>query len=220
MRSDSVHQQLAPAPGIGGHVTARVAGIDGSTGNRHLARLLRPTVPLRDLGDLCHALCAVHGKRPDMIEGALETATDPVEREWLGAAAEGFAGERHYLARLVSAAGPLPSTPGQADCESAFVGLRHAFGMLARSGRSGCALGAIEALVMEWHVVRPILDRAADRFHIRGASCAMPQAFADVTSSPGVERAMAFGAQQLLVQHRGLWDLLESRAAARDAAAA
>jgi hypothetical protein len=220
MTYESVQQRGIAPPNPGGQVTARVAGVDGSTGNRHLARLLRPTVPLRDLGDLCHALCAVHGKRPDMIEGALETAADPVERAWLAAAAEGFADERQYLARLVAAAGPLPSTPGQAECEAAFVGLRHAFGMLARSGRSGCALGAVEALVMEWRVVRPILDRAADRFHIRGATCAMPGAFADIAATPGTERAMAFGAQQLLVQHRGLWDLLESRSAARDSAPA
>ncbi|WP_374943630.1 hypothetical protein [Sphingomonas sp.] len=183
-----------------------------------MARLLRPTVPLRDLGDLCHALCAVHGKRPDMIEGALEASADPVERDWLADAAGGFADERHYLARLVAAAGPLPSTPGQAECEAAFVGLRHAFAMLARSGRSGCAIGAIEALVMEWRVIRPILDRAADRFHVAGATCAMPATFADIQTTAGQERAMAFGAQQLLVQHRGLWDLLESRSAARDAA--
>lgn len=217
MRSDSPEQRVAVA-GTAGQVTARVAGVEGSTGNRHLARLLRPTVPLRELGDLCHALCAVHGKRPDMIEGALEASTDPVERDWLADAASGFADERQYLARLVAAAGPLPSTPGQPECEAAFVGLRHAFAMLARSGRSGCAIGAIEALVMEWRVIRPILDRAADRFHVAGAACWMPDAFADIRTTPGQERAMAFGAQQLLVQHRGLWDLLESRSAARDAA--
>ncbi len=31
-----------------------------------------------------------------------------------------------------------------------------------------------------------------------------------------LERAMLFGAQQLFAQHRGLWDLLEARASARD----
>ena len=218
MTSDSLQLSVPPLAGPGGQVTARVAGVDGSTGNRHLARLLRPTSALRDLGDRCHSLCSGHGQRPDMIEGALENATDPTERAWLAQASEAFAGERLYLARLVSAAGPLPSTPGQAQCDSALIGLRHAFAMLARSGRSGCALGAVEALVMEWHVVRPVLDRAADRFHIPGARCAMPTSFADVPGSAAVERAMAFGAQQLLVQHRGLWDLLESRSAARDAA--
>lgn len=218
MTSESAQQRTPPLAGPGGQVTARVAGVDGSTGNRHLARLLRPTSPLRDLGDLCHALCAIHGHRPDMIEGALENAVDPIEREWLAQAAEAFAAERHYLARLVAAAGPLPSTPGQAQCDAALLGLRNAFAMLARSGRSGCALGAVEALVMEWQVIRPVLDRAADRFGLRDARCTMPTIFADIASTPALERAMAFGAQQLLVQHRGLWDLLESRSAARDAA--
>jgi hypothetical protein len=217
MTSDIVQQRLPLVAGLGGQVTARVAGVDGSTGNRHLARLLRPTSALRDLGDLCHALCSVHGQRPDMIEGALENAVDPIEREWLAEAAEAFSRERQYLARLVVAAGPLPSTPGQAQCDSAMLGLRHAFAMLARSGRSGCAVGAVEALVMEWHVVRPVLDRAADRFHVAGSTCSMPTTFADISPSAATERAMAFGAQQLLVQHRGLWDLLESRSAARDA---
>ncbi len=36
--------------------------------------------------------------------------------------------------------------------------------------------------------------------------------------SPGVERAMLFGAEQFLAQHRGLWQLLEARASARDGA--
>jgi hypothetical protein len=217
MVSESAQQLTPPLAGPGGQVTARVAGIDGSTGNRHLARLLRPTSPLRDLGDLCHTLCSVHGQRPDMIEGALENAVDPTEREWLAQAAEAFAAERHYLARLVASAGPLPSTPGQAQCDAALLGLRNAFAMLARSGRSGCALGAVEALVMEWQVIRPVLDRAADRFGLRDARCTMPTIFADIASAPALERAMAFGAQQLLIQHRGLWDLLESRSAARDA---
>ena len=216
MTSDSVLQRIAPLAGPGGQVTARVAGTDGSTGNRHLARLLRPTSPLRDLGDLCHALCSVHGQRPDMIEGALENATDPIERDWLADAARAFATERAYVARLVAAAGPLPSTPGQAQCDSALMGLRNAFAMLARSGRSGCALGAVEALVMEWHVIRPVLDRAADRFGFAPLPSVLPSSFADIISSPASERAMAFGAQQLLVQHRGLWNLLESRSAARD----
>jgi len=36
-----------------------------------------------------------------------------------------------------------------------------------------------------------------------------------VAESLGIERAMAFGAQQILHQHRGLWDVLEARRLAR-----
>jgi len=41
------------------------------------------------------------------------------------------------------------------------------------------------------------------------------RAATDAATSPSVERAIAFGAQQMLVQHRGLWDLLEAREIAR-----
>ena len=36
-----------------------------------------------------------------------------------------------------------------------------------------------------------------------------------LTLAPARVRALTFGAEQLLTQHRGLWQLLESRAAAR-----
>ena len=36
-----------------------------------------------------------------------------------------------------------------------------------------------------------------------------------VADTPAAERAMLFGAQQLVAQHSGLWDLLEARAASR-----
>ena len=35
-------------------------------------------------------------------------------------------------------------------------------------------------------------------------------------NSAAADRAMLFGAQQILAQHRGLWDLLEARAIARN----
>ena len=54
-------------------------------------------------------------------------------REWLREAADGFERERLYLVRLTSAVGPLPSTPGAAQSESALVALRHAIETLAKS---------------------------------------------------------------------------------------
>jgi hypothetical protein len=35
-------------------------------------------------------------------------------------------------------------------------------------------------------------------------------------NSAAADRAMLFGAQQIVAQHRGLWDLLEARAIARN----
>jgi len=37
----------------------------------------------------------------------------------------------------------------------------------------------------------------------------------EATSTPGSVRALAFGGEQMLLQHRALFDLLEARAEAR-----
>jgi hypothetical protein len=37
-----------------------------------------------------------------------------------------------------------------------------------------------------------------------------------LAGTPATERAITFGAQQLLAQHRGLWSLLDARASARN----
>jgi len=41
------------------------------------------------------------------------------------------------------------------------------------------------------------------------------RAIGDGTDGPASERALGFGGEQLLLQNRGLFDLLEARAAAR-----
>jgi hypothetical protein len=93
--------------------------------------------------------------------------------------------------------------------------------MLACSSRAGCATGTAVAFVLDWAAVRGVLDGCARRMALpAGASFedAATQAIAllrTVEANASVERAMAFGAQQMLAQHRGLWQLLESRAAAR-----
>ena len=46
-----------------------------------------------------------------------------------------------------------------------------------------------------------------------------PQSIREVAEemavSPSAERAILFGAEQIAIQHRGLWDLLEARQQAR-----
>jgi hypothetical protein len=198
------------------HAVNRLVEAEGAGANGYLARLATSGAPRRDQADLIHALCAVHGSHPDMIEDALGSTSVLTERQWLTAAAAAFAHERLYLSRLTTAAGPVPRTPGKLESEAAFAGLRQAFGLLARSGRSGCALGAVAALVADWHGLRPLLDNAAHRFEIAALPSDLPEDEPPLVITPAAQRAMMFGAQQLLVQHRGLWDLLESRAAARD----
>jgi hypothetical protein len=175
----------------------------------------------RNLADAVHYLTSVHGRYPGVIDMAAGRVGTPGAGAWLMKAADGFAIERTYMTKLAVAAGPQPSTPGQAECEAAVVGQRHALEMLAQSDRDGCAIGAAIALVLDWQGVRAVLDVAANRLGVDVAACKLPEIgeshdmTALVTTSPAIERALGFGAQQLLGQHRGLWDLLEARQIAR-----
>lgn len=198
-----------------------LAGEDGSAGHSHHARLIAGSPGQRDLSDAVHALCAVHGDHPGLIADVRTRAVQPEASDWLSAAASGFADERTYLAHLTAAVGPLPSTPGQAETESALVGERHALEMLARSERRGCATGAVAALLHDWRAIRGVLDVAAERFGVAVPALTLPSEtdtaaiVAELGASPGCQRAILFGAQQLFAQHRGLWSLLEARSSAR-----
>jgi hypothetical protein len=175
----------------------------------------------RNLADAVHYLTVLHGRLPSVVDLAGMKVTLAQSKGWLADAATGFALERTYLTRLVVAVGPLPSTPGQAECEAAVVAQHHAVEMLARSERSGCAPGAAIGLVMDWMAIRPVLDAAAARFGLEPMVCRLPnpdatRAFAvEIAMTPAIERAVRFGMEQILIQHNGLWNLLESREAAR-----
>lgn len=195
---------------------------DGSANHPYLQRLARNEEPLRDLSDAAHFICILHGRHPGVTDHALRHAHLGIERDWLEAAADAFVLERAFLVRIVAAAGPLPSTPGHAESEAATAAQRHALDMLAQSDRAGCAAGAALALVMDWTTIRETLDAAAQRLNLDPPPSQLPLAEETVTvvdalmREPSLERAMLFGAQQLFAQHRGLWDLLEARASARD----
>ncbi|HEX8309523.1 MAG TPA: hypothetical protein VF645_14020 [Allosphingosinicella sp.] len=187
------------------------------------AHLRRAPAAGRDLADLIHYLCVLHGRYPGLIDHAAARVVEADARAWLTDASYAFAGERAYLARLCVAAGPVPSTPGAGGTDAAVIGQRHAMETLALSERRGCALGAAMALVLDWAALRSCLDCAATRFGVEPP--AYPAAGADPIlrladaygSAPHVQRALLFGAQQILVQHHGLWDLLEARHQARGA---
>jgi hypothetical protein len=201
---------------------ARVAG-EGCARHSHLLSLLEGTGPHsgRDLSDAVHLLCSLHGRYPGLIEIALQGCPKGVVREWLARASDAFERERLYLVRLTSAVGPLPSTPGSAETESSLVAARHAIETLATSERDGCALGAATALVCDWWPVRRLLDRAAARVGTEAPAPSLPDESSVVaivdqaTGSAGSARALAFGGEQMLLQHRALFDLLEARAEAR-----
>lgn len=176
---------------------------------------------MRDLADVVHYLCILHGRHPGLIEHAGEMTTCAPSRAWLGTTAAAFADERLYVTRLAVAAGPVPSTPGSAQSEAAVAGQCHALRMLARSERRGCGLGAAIALVLDWRVLRRLLDRTAARLGVDVPPCRLPigaemSAMLDeLGGDPAVRRALGFGAAQVLLQHRGLLDLLEARRSAR-----
>lgn len=175
----------------------------------------------RGLADTVHHLSVLYGRHPGVIDFVAERNMHPEISDWIAAAVDGFARERAYLTRIVVAAGPIPSTPGQAESETATMAQRHAIEMLAKSDRAGCALGAALAMVLDWRAIRGVMNVAAQRFGIEPPTLLVPtvsetlDAAALAAKSIGIERAISFGAQQILVQNRGLWDLLESRAIAR-----
>jgi hypothetical protein len=214
--------ETAGGPLTGALLLERLAE-HGSAAHLYAAspRLLRGPTAGRDLADLIHYLCVLHGRYPGLIDHAAARVVEPEARAWLTNATYAFAGERAYLARLAVAAGPVPSTPGAGGTDAAVLGQRHAMETLATSERSGCALGAAMALVLDWAAIRSCLDAAAARFGVD--SPAYPAAdsqavvrLADEHGAPApVQRALLFGAQQILVQHHGLWDLLEARQQAR-----
>ena len=175
----------------------------------------------RDLADAMHLLCSLHGRYPGLIEVALQRCADHGARAWLNQATEAFERERLYLVRLTSAVGPVPSTPGAAETEAGLLSARHALETLAASERKGCALGAATALVGDWRPIRRLLDRAAARVGLDSPPLCLPDessvtaVIGQVSQDPPSERALRFGSEQLLLQHRALFDLLEARAEAR-----
>jgi hypothetical protein len=175
----------------------------------------------RDLSDAVHLLCSLHGRYPGLIEIALQRCPKGHVEQWLTRASEGFERERLYLVRLTAAVGPMPSTPGAAETESSLNAARHALETLAMSERNGCALGAATALVGDWWPIRRLLDRAAARVGTEPPAPSLPDETSVVTiigsgaDTTASARALSFGGEQLLLQHRALFDLLEARTEAR-----
>jgi hypothetical protein len=217
---------IAPQPlvqtGIADTLTA-LARAEGSAAHCYATgeSLIRGKHATRDLADAVHYLCTLHGRQPGVVDHAASRTAHNAARSWFLAAVDGFLVERLFLTKLGVAAGPLPSTPGQAESEAAVTGQHHALEMLAQSDRSGCAVGAAAALVLDWHALRVVLDHAGHRLGVDIPACTLPsvahtlEMAASVSETPAVERAFAFGAHQVLSQHHGLWDLLEARQIAR-----
>ncbi|VXC94409.1 DUF6975 family protein [Sphingomonas sp. AX6] len=213
--------QIHSADGLWQSLAALV-GSDGTRTHLHANALVAASPQARDLADAAHLVCSLHGRHPGVIDHAAQHRGVEAATGWLGAAAAAFAEERARIVALAVAAGPLPSTPGQAESEATVTAQRHALDMLSSSARNGCSLGASLALVLDWPALNAVLSAAGKRF---GQDMPMPEfpsetdvetLVSTLAGSPGIERAVMFGAQQLLAQHRGLFDLLQARAEARD----
>jgi hypothetical protein len=170
-----------------------------------------------DIADIAHFLCVLHGRHPGVIDHAATKTVDDAAREWLIQATDGFAAERAFLTRLTVAAGPISGVSADDQSNTAVLGQRKALELLSQSDRAGCAIGAALALVADWHLVRSILERIALRVGVETRATILPtvEQTSDLNSrlaeTPALERALNFGAEQLLNQHRGLWQLLEAR---------
>lgn len=210
----------APQPGPALLGTVRDQG-SASHSYSSSAELLSGPAAARNLADAIHFLCALHGRHPGVIELVAMRTVEPGARAWLGETAAAFARERAYLANLAVQAGPVPATPGVGS-EAAVAMQRNAIMTLAQSERRGCAVGAALAVAADWGVVRQVLDCAATRFGMnppgpwRAGHAEEVQAVLDgIGDNQSVRRAAQFGAEQVAIQHRGLWDLLAVRAHAR-----
>jgi len=174
-----------------------------------------------DFADAVHLLSLLHGQAPGAVNHAESRITENAARSWLVQAVNGFGRERSYLAQLVVAVGPMPSTTGQQSLSQTISQQRRALEMLSLSDRRGCALGAAAALVLDWHAIRAVLAGGAARLGIDAPDSALPtmeETYAMVEEAEmerPIGRALQFGASQVLGQHRGIWDLLSARSQAR-----
>lgn len=175
----------------------------------------------RDIADIAHFLCMLHGRHPGVVDHAATKTADLVAREWLVEAMDGFTAERAFLTKLTVAAGPISGVRSEDQSNATVLAQRKALEMLSQSDRNGCALGASFALVIDWKVIRPLLEQIAVKLGVEPRAAILPSTEAtaalnsELSKSTAVERAINFGIDQILSQHRGLWQLLEARRNAR-----
>ncbi|QJB68177.1 DUF6975 family protein [Parasphingorhabdus halotolerans] len=177
-----------------------------------------------ETADIAHFLCVLHGRHPGVVDHAATKTADEAARTWLVEAIEGFTAERAFLTKLTVVAGPISGVGVDDQSNAAVMAQRKALDMLSQSDRNGCAIGASFALVLDWFAIRGILEKMAIRlgFESRAAILPSPEATESLNTilsgNKPIERAINFGADQVLTQHRGLWQLMEARRNARSLA--
>lgn len=169
------------------------------------------------IADIAHFINISHGRHPGIVDHAANKIVDQDARKWMVEATDGFSAERRFLNALTVAAGPIRRHIGQDKITALISGQTKNFEMLATSDRKGCPAGAAIAFVVDWQQTRPLLERIALHVGMEPPAIALPSAeqcagVADqLARDNAYSRAMAFGAQQMLGQQRGLWQLIAAR---------
>ncbi|NJM49648.1 MAG: hypothetical protein HC843_01065 [Sphingomonadales bacterium] len=180
---------------------------------RSSIKALRPAL----LADIAHFMCISHGRHPGIVDHAATKIIDAPARPWLVQAMNGFASERIYLNNLTVAAGPISRQAGQEKITAIITAQSKSFEMLATSDRMGTAAGAAIAFVLDWAATRDILDECALSLALEPFDLELPdqdqcqQLTRELGRDKAKQRAMAFGAEQLLAQQKGLWQLIAAR---------
>ncbi len=182
-------------------------------GLRANIRAARPAL----IADIAYFMCVSHGRHPGVIDHAATKILDDSARDWFVLAINAFVAERSFLNRLTVAAGPCRSRQGQDKITALLTAQAKSFQMLATSDRRGCAAGAAIAFVIDWHYSRPLLEKIALSLGIEAHKTDLPDAdacknlYAQLQNNDAASRAMIFGAEQLLGQQRGLWQIIAAR---------
>jgi hypothetical protein len=169
------------------------------------------------IADIAHFINISHGRHPGIIDHAANKIVDDAARKWLVEAIDGFAAERRFLNALTVAAGPIRRHVGQDKITALIAGQSKNFEMLATSDRRGCPAGAALAFVIDWQQSRPLLDRIALHIGMEPRPVTLPlvpdctRLANGMSNDDAQARAMGFGAQQMLAQQRGLWQLIAAR---------
>jgi hypothetical protein len=185
-------------------------------GASDLRKQVRESVPAL-LADIAHFMAISHGRHPGVVDHAADKMVDQSARQWVVEATQGFAVERDLLNQMIVAAGPIRRHADQ-DKITALLGTQaRSFELLATSERTGCAAGAAIAFVIDWQLTRPLLERVALALEVEPNKCRLPsiedssQLVFNLSTSPSIERALAFGSAQILAQQSGLWRLVAAR---------
>lgn len=169
------------------------------------------------LADIAHFMHISHGRHPGVIDYAALKIGDIAARDWLIQAIDGIAAERAFLNKLTVTAGPIRRLNGQDKVSAIVENQAKSFQMLSTSDRKGCPAGAVIAFIVDWHQTRNLLGMVADEIGVHPTPLLLPSVNScaelahQLDDGAAYRRAMAFGAQQILAQQRGLWQLIVAR---------